>query len=230
MGCIDRKTYINTLKFTGIMKTKKILALLLMSFSIQLLASCTKTEADNLKSEITSDDRQNLLFMLEEEKLARDTYIYLNNLYQVNQFSNIQQSEQRHMDAIAGLLDSQGIEYTILPEGQFSDATLQNLYNSFVEEGKKGIVEAYKIGATIEDVDIFDLTEKTAATTNESIIAVFDNLKCGSGNHMRSFCAALESNGVEYTAQFISPEELETILAGTNGGCGNGKGYGNGKK
>lgn len=206
------------------MKTKKVLALLLMSFSIQLLASCTKTEAENLKSEFASDDRQNLLFMLEEEKLARDTYMYLNELYNANQFANILQSEQRHMDAIAGLLDSQGIEYSILPEGQFSDTTLQKLYNSFAEDGKKGIVEAYKIGATIEDVDIFDLKEKIAESDNESVIAVFDNLKCGSGNHMRSFYSALSHNGVEYTALFISQEELEEILAGTNGGCGNGNG------
>lgn len=204
------------------MKTKRVLALLLMSCSIQLLASCSKSETDYLKTEFAEVDRQNLLYMLEEEKLARDTYIYLNELYHVNQFANIMQSEQRHMDVIGGLLDSQGIEYSILPEGQFSNAALQDLYNKFVEEGKMGIVEAYKIGATIEDVDIYVLTEKTAATTNESIKAVFDNLKCGSGNHMRSFYSALKSNGVEYTAQFISPEELASVLAGTNGGCGNG--------
>lgn len=210
------------------MKTKKTLALLFMSFSVQLLASCAKTETDNFQSAFTSDDRQNLLYMLEEEKLARDTYIYLGKMYPVNQFANILQSEQRHMDAIAGLLDLQGIEYSILPQGQFSDTTLQNFYNYFVEEGKKGVVEAYKIGATIEDVDIFDLTKRTATTKDESVIAIFDNLKCGSGNHMRSFCSALVSNGFEYSAQFISSEELATILAGTNGGCGNG--YRNGKK
>lgn len=204
------------------MKTRKILVILLMSFSIQLPASCTKAESDNLKTEFTDKDRQNLLFILEEEKLARDTYIYLNELYKINPFTNILQSEQRHMDAITGLLDLQGIKYTILPHGQFSNVTLQNLYNTFVEKGKNGVVDAYKIGATIEDVDIFDLNKKIAESDNESAIAVFDNLKCGSGNHMRSFCSVLENNGVEYTAQFISSEELAIILSGTNGGCGNG--------
>lgn len=204
------------------MKTKNILVILLVSFSIQLYASCTKTESDNLKTEFTDNDRQNLLFMLEEEKLARDTYIYLNELYKINPFANILQSEQRHMDAISGLLDLQDIKYTILPNGQFSNVTLQNLYDSFVEKGKNGLVEAYEIGATIEDVDIFDLNKKIAQSDNESVIAVFDNLKCGSGNHMRSFCAVLENYGIEYSAQFISSEELAVILSGTNGGCGNG--------
>lgn len=197
---------------------------MLVSLSLQLPASCSKTESENTPEKISEIDISNLLFMLEEEKLAHDTYMYLSELYNVNQFTNILQSEQRHMDAISGLLESHDIEYTILPAGKFSDTGLQNLYNKFVEDGKKGIVEAYTIGATIEDVDIFDLKERMAATTNESVLSVFDKLKCGSENHMRSFYSVLKSNGIEYKAQFISPDELEEILEGTNGGCGNAKG------
>lgn len=201
------------------MKIHNFLILPVMIFFLQLPASYGKNDSEK----ISETDVGNLLFMLEEEKLARDTYDYLNQLYNTNRFANILQSEQRHMDAIAGLLDSYNIEYTILPAGKFSDAGLQNYYDMFVEEGKKGIVEAYTIGATIEDVDIYDLKARMAVITNESVLSVFEKLKCGSENHMRSFCSALSNSGVDYIAQYISAEELKEILAETNSGCGNGK-------
>jgi hypothetical protein len=41
-----------------------------------------------------------LLFMREEEKLARDVYLAMHDEYGVRVFSNISGSEQKHMDAL----------------------------------------------------------------------------------------------------------------------------------
>lgn len=39
-----------------------------------------------------------------EEKLARDTYMYLGGLWCLNQFASVKNSEHTHMDALDRLL------------------------------------------------------------------------------------------------------------------------------
>ena len=46
-----------------------------------------------------------LLWMREEEKLARDVYLTLADLWGLRPFTNIARSEQSHMDSVAFLLD-----------------------------------------------------------------------------------------------------------------------------
>ena len=55
---------------------------------------------------LTEDEINGILFMREEEKLARDVYLYLYELYPLRPFLNISKSEQAHMDAIKYLIDT----------------------------------------------------------------------------------------------------------------------------
>lgn len=164
-------------------------------------------------------DKASLLFMLEEEKLARDTYIYLNDVWSINQFANIKDSEQTHMDAIQKLLVMYQIEFTILPIGEFKNKGLQDYYNQFKVDGAISASNAFKIGATIEDLDIVDLQEYIDATSNSSLITVFENLKCGSRNHLRSFIKGIDKAGDSYTPQFLSQNEYESIILGSQEQC-----------
>lgn len=173
----------------------------------------------NAVEELNETEKGALLFMLEEEKLARDTYEFLDNQWGISQFSNIKKSEQSHMDAVANLLDANNIAYTILPYGEFEDQALQNYYNQFVESGQISQSNALQIGATIEDLDIVDLQEYIDATTNTSLIAVFESLTCGSRNHLRSFVGTIENAGETYTAQFLTEEAYNDILASSNEKC-----------
>lgn len=180
-----------------------------------------------------------LQYMREEEKLARDVYITMYTLYQVPIFNNISKSEQVHMDRILCLLNHYNIDDPALDEiGVFSNTDLQDLYNSLIEQGSSTYIDALTVGATIEDVDIFDLKEYINQTSNEAIATIFEHLKCGSGNHMRAFTRLLNSNDVVYTPQFITQEEYDEIISGATGPCGNNnknsnrkgyrKGYGRG--
>lgn len=69
----------------SIMNTIKVnlLSALVLFFIMTLIYSCgNDTNAKDLYTETLSDtDSAALLFMLEEEKLARDTYAYLDNLW-----------------------------------------------------------------------------------------------------------------------------------------------------
>ena len=169
---------------------------------------------------ILDSDIAALVFMLEEEKLARDTYKFLANLWSINQFTNIQKSEQTHMNAVENLLKQYNISYEILPDGQFINDELQTFYNQFIKAGSLNTANAFQIGATIEDLDIVDLQKFIDASSNASVIAVFENLQCGSRNHLKSFLKGIEAHGGTYTPQFLSKEDYLAIINSSNEKCG----------
>jgi len=54
---------------------------------------------------LSAGDAENLAFMREEEKLARDVYLYLFEFWGQLIFENIAAGEQQHMDAVWSLMD-----------------------------------------------------------------------------------------------------------------------------
>ncbi len=171
--------------------------------------------------EINTTDIDGLLFMREEEKLARDAYISLFEMYDNQVFNNISNSEQRHMDEVLKLLNIYQIDDTSLEEiGEFSNETLQQLYDDLMMQGSISEIEALIVGATIEDVDIRDLDLFIAKTTNADIIKVYNFLNCGSRNHLRAFTSRLKDLGVIYTPQFITQEQFDSIINGDKEKCG----------
>lgn len=200
----------------------KLLVILVILTSANVFIACSNdNDSQEIESntELSQTDKNALLFMLEEEKLARDTYEYLENLWSMNQFANIKISEQSHMDAVVNLLDINNVQYSILGEGEFVNQELQNLYNQFEIDGQTSQGNALQIGATIEDLDIVDLENNLNATTNTSIIEVFESLQCGSRNHLRSFVSAIENLGDTYTSQFLTQEDYDLILSSSNEQC-----------
>ncbi|HRQ31017.1 MAG TPA: DUF2202 domain-containing protein [Saprospiraceae bacterium] len=201
---------------------KKLSFLILMMFFAQfLLVSCDKVEVtnDNNGDELTVEELTGLLHMLEEEKLARDVYIYLEYKWNLNQFRNIKNSESTHMNAIASLLDKYGVRYTILSEGEFVSSALQSLYNELTVLGGQSSADALQVGATIEDLDIVDLKEYIQATDKVDIIEVYESLECGSRNHLRAFVRGITNSGDEYIPQFMTTEEYNSILSGSHEYC-----------
>lgn len=201
----------------------RVITVLILTISLSFISSCSNDDDINSHKEneaITEvADEAALLFMLEEEKLARDTYTYLNDLWSVNQFANIKSSEQNHMNKIENLLIQNSIAYTILPAGEFADQDLQNLYDQFIVDGAVSKANALQIGATIEDLDIVDLQDYIDQTSNETLKSVFKSLKCGSRNHLRSFVSGIENGGNTYTPQFLTQEAYDAIIAGNQEQC-----------
>lgn len=201
--------------------------LVIVSLGIILLTACesdddnTFINENNIDQQVTETDIDALLFMIEEEKLARDTYDFLYDQWGISIFDNISNSEQSHMNALENLLINYNIDYDILPAGEFNDSDLQNFYNQFVDDGSQSLANSLQIGATIEDLDIVDLQQNIDETSNAQIIAVFESLKCGSRNHLRSFVNTIETNGNAYTPQFLNVEDYNTIIDGSHEQCNN---------
>ncbi len=164
--------------------------------------------------ELSQEETDALIKMREEEKLARDVYTYLFDLWNSAIFANISASEQRHMDAVAALLDKYGIDDPVagLDYGQFATDEMQQLYQELISKGQESLEAALQVGATIEDLDIKDLLECMEAVDNQDIMFVFQNLAKGSRNHLRAFVSSLEAMGSSYTAQFLTQDEVDAIV------------------
>jgi hypothetical protein len=174
-------------------------------------------------SDLNADESASLLFMREEEKLARDVYNTLSATWGIQTFSNIASSEQMHMDEIKLLLDRYALTDPALAPGQFTNPDLQALYTKLVAQGNLSIGDALKVGAAIEEIDIRDLQTRMAQSDNADIQQVYTNLMNGSYNHLRSFTSVLlTQTGETYQPQYLSAEQYQTIISSTNGNGGQG--------
>ncbi len=174
-----------------------------------------QAQVDSLQKEPVSQTELNsILYMREEEKLARDVYTTLYNKWGSTIFTNISAAEQTHMDALLMLINKYGLTDPVgsNPVGVFSDTTLQNLYNQLVVQGTVSIPAAFITGATIEDLDIYDLKNAVTTIDNKDILLVYDNLTKGSRNHLRSFYQNILKVGATYTPQYITQAEFDAII------------------
>lgn len=199
---------------------KKILFATVLT--LLMLSSCSNDNDNQSSIPLTQAEIDDLKFLREEEKLARDVYLFSYNKYQVSIFNNISQSEQKHMNSVLNLMNKYGIPDSASTEiGVFNNTDLQQLYTALTTQANISLIEALKVGATIEDLDINDIDDFISNTNKSDILNIYDNLTCGSKNHIRSYTSQLSSNGETYIPQFISNEYYITILNESNGGCGN---------
>ena len=153
----------------------------------------------------------------EEEKLAHDVYVALFNVWGAQVFANIADSETEHTEAIRQLILSHGLPdpaATTAP-GVFVNTELQALYDQLVAMGQPSLIEALKVGCLIEETDIQDIRNKMALTDEASILGTYQNLLCGSYNHLQSFNRVLANRGVAYQSQVISQDQWNAIASGS---------------
>jgi hypothetical protein len=139
-------------------------------------------------SALTATEANAILFMKQEEKLARDVYKALHAKWGAAIFSNIAASEQNHMNAVDGLISRYRLQDTTPAEaGQFTYEELQELYEALIEKGGKSLTDALEVGVLIEETDIEDLRATLLAVRDRPIRNVFSNLLNGSLNHLAAF-------------------------------------------
>lgn len=164
-----------------------------------------------------------IVFLREEEKLARDVYVKLNETLNAQVFTNISASEQTHMDAVLTLLNNYQIEDPILDNttGAFQNEDLLELYKTLIAVGSENTVASYQVGAAIEEIDILDIQNLlTLAVGHDDVVLTFDNLMRASRNHLRAFVKNLSNLGVTYEPQYLS-EEVYLSIVGTDMERGN---------
>jgi len=172
---------------------------------------------------LTDEEVNDLIFMREEEKLARDLYLNFDEQWGGTTFASIASSEQRHMNAILRKL----VKYH-LPDpaagnaiGEFTNVELQALYDDLLDDGMESELAALAVGGYVEELDIVDNTEAGDAATQEDLKRVYEALTCGSRNHLRAFAGRIYAlTGVPYVAQYLTQTEVDAILLEPYEQCG----------
>ena len=211
--------------------------------------TCQATVSEQLSAlpedELSEAEVAALLFLREEEKLARDVYRTLSTVHDLPVFANIAPAEQHHMDLLGVLVERYGLHDPVTDDavGSFTDPRLRALYTDLVARGRTSLEDALRVGATVEDMDLADLARLEAATDNADVRLVSSNLARGSRNHLRAFTRVLDRKGFEpYAPVHLDAAAFEAILAsehergpgahaagasrGARGGRGGGPGHG----
>jgi hypothetical protein len=109
---------------------------------------------------LTETEADHVLGLRQEEKLARDVYLALYERWQHPVF-RIHRAEQRHMDAMAVLITRYELDDPVADDtpGVFADPLFAELYAELTEAGSTSLLEALKVGARVEEMDIADLRD-----------------------------------------------------------------------
>jgi hypothetical protein len=148
---------------------------------LPLATAATPTVSATLKAQ--------LIYIIQEEKLARDVYAALAKSTGINKFANITKSEQSHMDQLKVILKTYGIKDPTLnlKVGVFVDKKLTALYKTLMTKGALSSADAIAVGVLIEQTDIKDLNTLSKSVTQADIKQVLANLLKGSENHLAAF-------------------------------------------
>ena len=185
------------------------------------------------------NEATHLAFMREEEKLARDVYIKLGMLYPDSVvFGKIDDSEQRHTDAVRDALEQHGFDDPNTNDnlGMFTGEAygeyFTEKYEYLVNKASNSELDALYVGAFIEELDMMDIARcpqeivlqdngvnsdaecGLAYTDEPDIINLYESLLSGSESHLRGYVRAIEAQVGKgtYTAQVLSQEEVDAIL------------------
>ena len=162
----------------------------MMGLAVALsLGAIVASQATAATPVLTSSQQAQLKYLVEEEKLARDVYTYLQTATGLNKFRNIARSEQDHMNLVSGILQTYGITNptTGAKAGVFTDSNLAALYKKLIASGSVDYAGAMAAGVAIEKLDIADLKTDIKAETAPDVLSVLNTLLRGSENHLAAF-------------------------------------------
>lgn len=175
-------------------------------------------------ADLSAEEQAAILFMVQEEQLARDVYDALYTQTGLQVFDRISQSEQMHMDAVKQLISRYNLADPSLEAGKYADPALQALYDQLIAQAKGSLADALLVGGLIEETDIADLRKQMEGADNADLQMVFNNLQMASYNHLRAFAGNYtQQSGTTYQAQVLDQAEVDQLLAqpmgrGNNGG------------
>jgi hypothetical protein len=167
------------------MRSKRFTA----AVALVVIATFGMAPMANAATRPTTAQKLQLQYLVEEEKLARDVYLYLAANVTSMKFANIARAEQTHMDLISGVLKTYNFFNPTITRapGVFRDKTLQALYTNLIAKGSTDVWAAYQVGVEIETLDIGDLQNMLDDSMPADMKYALDRLLNGSINHLAAF-------------------------------------------
>ncbi len=164
----------------------------------------------------TGTDEKMLIKMLSEKKMTCDLYAEFYQRWQLEVFSDVNESEAIHMQRIQELLAKYNItlpdEKLNSVKGKYTDKDIQKLYDDYTVKGCISDLCALNTAALMEEEDLTMLRERIKNQSEEMIIKVFAQMEKATQNHLKVFVKILKQSGVEYKPQVLSETDYEAII------------------
>jgi len=178
--------------------------------------------------DLSIEEKDEIIYMWNEEKMARDIYLTLGEQFNSNVLLNIaNRSESTHMDLMKDLIEkytlnlipdtiitkeNEDILNELFPIGTFSLDTISSLYDTLIAQGTS-LEESLKIGCIVEVTDVNDLDRTIEAAKEnqaEDLVAYYETLRNGSYSHYWAFDKALKNIGVTEGCAVLGSEYTKT--------------------
>lgn len=143
---------------------------------------------------LTEKQAQDLIYLREEEKLARDVYLAMYGLYGSEIFNKISMSEQCHTNRVKSLIDTYKLQDPVADDsiGVFTNPVFRSLFVSLTSKGAISLKDALEVGVAVEEMDINDIEVKMLPFVTEADVKqVLSNLLMGSYRHLSAFNSQL---------------------------------------
>ncbi len=170
---------------------------ILWGMSILLLAAAPLwaqlTEGGNVTLALSEKTAADLIYLREEEKLARDVYFAMFVRHKSKVFASLCVAEQKHMDAVKILIAKYGLEDPVVSNtpGAFTNPELAELYTLLTNQGSVSLKEALETGVIVEEMGISDIDEMLADAARLDVKRILANLLAGSNKHLEALTKTL---------------------------------------
>ena len=172
---------------------------------------------------LSTELKNSLAYMGNEERLAYDVYQNLYNYHitesatEVKQLKNIsEKSEIKHIGIVQDVVKryalnpedvtnvvnpvaDRDVAISAMPSGEYDIPAIQELYNVLYAKGTASTTEALMVGCMVEVTDVEDLDkyiEQAESSNAKDIVEAFTVLRAGSYNHYWAFDKGLKNAGV----------------------------------
>ncbi|MET0410380.1 MAG: DUF2202 domain-containing protein [Polyangiaceae bacterium] len=159
-------------------------------------------------------DRRTLLHVSQQEKLARDFYSSLSETWRLDVFHTTSGSEDIHADALRTLLGRYKLPDPAygLARGEFNRVDLTERYDDLIARGRFSAVEALKAAASVEELEIEDISERLPRVQSPELSNVLESVVASDKHHLRSLVVALRRLGHTYSPTRLPREQFDLIL------------------
>jgi len=174
-----------------------------------------------------------LVFAIEEERVAHDLYAAASAKWNLRVFANIAEAETHHAAALTQLAATAGAMPPAAQAGVYASADLQRMHDQLLALANESETGALRAGALIEETDIADLRRLAARATDAASRAVLANLERATANHLAAFVRNLAARGVTCQPQVLAADDFSALTQAApgqgRGADGGGRGYRGGR-
>jgi len=168
------------------------------------------------KEDMNNKEKQDLLDMALEEKMAYDFYYTMYNKWNIPMFNRRMNAKMHHKNRLVQMIEKYELTNPVNDQeiGKYKNSRIQKLYNELLNKGQKSLKDALIAAANLEEMDIVALKKAIDNTDNADLRLVYKNLTRGSEHHLKATVNMLfRLYDYKYEPQYLDKKTFDEIIA-----------------